>query len=576
MVQQTSRRRSTPLVLALTLGMVACAPTSVRAASGAQPVLDAPVLDAMAQELKRNQDTLRLEDYPPPYFIGYQLKEDQVERVVARDGSLVTREQTRNRGLFVEVRVGGYELDNTDDKAGQGYDELVLYQAPTDAPLDDHPDALRQALWLLTDQRYKEALAAYLRVKGMKVYRAEDEDDQSSYTREEPVRYIQQPPVMDFDIARWEDVARRVSAEITASGIPFDSSVEIDARRGTRWQVNTEGTSLLTGDVIYGIHVNAMARAPDGMVLAHSFDIYRRDQASLPPEEQVLAQAKQMLDELDALRKAPVLEPYTGPAILLPEATGVFFHEAVGHRLEGERQDNDEEGHTFKGQVGRQVMPEFLSVYEDPTLQTAGDAQLNGYYRYDDQAVPTSRVTLVDKGVLKTFILSRKPVEGFTKSNGHGRAQANNTPVARMGNLIVETAQPVTRKRLKEMLLEEAQRQGKPYGLIVNSITGGSTNTTSYGYQAFKGAARTVYRVDANTGVETLVRGVEIVGTPLASINKIVAADDTVGVFNGYCGAESGYVPVSTVAPATLFSEIELQRSVRTREKGQILPPPAP
>lgn len=557
-----------PRLLLPLIALAACAPGA--RASGQ------PVLHAMEQELKRNVDTLRLQDYPPPYFIGYQLKEERVERVAARAGSIVKREQTRDRALNVEVRVGSYELDNTGDKAGQGYDELVLYQAPTDAPLDDHPGALRQALWLLTDQRYKEALAAYLRVKGMKVYRAEDADKQGSFTREQPVRDIQEPPPLDFDLDRWAEVARTVSAELSSSGIAFDSSVEIDARRETRWQVNSEGTSLLTGAVIYGIHVNAMARAEDGMILAHSFDVYRRDQASFPPVAEISALAKDMLAELDALRKAPVLEPYTGPAILLPEATGVFFHEAVGHRLEGERQDNDEEGHTFKGQVGRQVMPEFLSVYEDPTLREASGAQLNGHYRYDDQAVPTSRVVLVERGVLRNFILSRKPVEGFTASNGHGRAQGNATPVGRMGNLIVETSAPVTRERLKAMLLEEARRQGKPYGLIVNSITGGSTNTTSYGYQAFKGAARTVFRVDATTGEETLVRGVEIVGTPLASINKIVAGDDTVGVFNGYCGAESGYVPVSTVAPAMLFSEIELQRSVRTREKGQILPPPTP
>lgn len=573
MVQRTFLARPAARVVSLAVaavGLLACASSGVSAKGGP------PLLDAMEQELQRNVTTLRLEDYEAPYFIGYQLKEEALRRVVARGGALVNREDTRNRALYVEVRVGDYQLDNTEDKAGQGYDELVLYQPPSEAPLDDNGAALRSALWLLTDQRYKEALAAYLRVKGMRVYRADAEEKRVSFTQEEPVVHVEQPPSTSFDKARWENTARTLSRALVDSGIPFDSSVEIEARQETRWQVTSEGSRLLTGQVIYGVHVNAMARADDGMVLAHSFDVYRRDEGALPGDDELLAQTKEMLTELDGLRNASVLEPYTGPAILLPEATGVFFHEAVGHRLEGERQENDEEGHTFKGQVGKKVMPDFLSVYEDPTLAEAGGVQLNGQYGYDDQAVATFRVPLVESGVLESFILSRKPVEGATKSNGHGRAQANNTPVARMGNLIVQTSKPVTRARLKEMLLEEARKQGKPFGLIVGSITGGSTNTTSYGYQAFKGAARTVFKVDAQTGEETLVRGVEIVGTPLASINKIVAADETVGVFNGYCGAESGYVPVSTVAPATLFSEIELQRSVRTREKGQILPPPAP
>lgn len=573
MVQRSfnARRPARLLPLALlAVGLLACAST------GAHAKAPSPLLDAMEKELRRNVESLRLEDYDAPYFIGYQLKEEALRRVVARGGALVNEEDARNRALYVEVRVGDYELDNTEDKAGQGYDELVLYQPPTEAPLDDDGAALRSALWLLTDQRYKEALAAYLRVKGMRVYRADADEKRVSFTKEEPVVHVGEPPQSTFDQARWQKTARALSKALVDSGIPFDSSVEVDVRQETRWQVNSEGSRLLTGKVVYGVHVNAMARADDGMVLAHSFDVYRSDEGALPSDEELLVLTKEMLAELEGLRNAPVLEPYTGPAILLPEATGVFFHEAVGHRLEGERQENDEEGHTFKGQVGRQVMPEFLSVIEDPTLAEADGVQLNGHYAFDDQAVPTRRVTLVDKGVLKTFILSRKPVEGFSESNGHGRAQANNTPVARMGNLLVKTESPVSRERLKEMLLEEVRRQGKPFGLIVGSITGGSTNTTSYGYQAFKGAARTVFKVDAQTGEESLVRGVEIVGTPLASINKIVAADDTVGVFNGYCGAESGYVPVSTVAPATLFSEIELQRSVRTREKGQILPPPGP
>src|SRR5262249_26960337 len=199
---------------------------------------------------------------------------------------------------------------------------------------------------------------------------------------------------------------------------------------------------------------------------------------------------------------------------------------------------------------------------------------LNGFYPYDDEGVAARPVTLIQAGVLKTYLTSRKPVVGAATSNGHGRAEGNADPMARMGNTIVRSSRGVPYPKLKQVLPAEVRRQGKPFGLIIRDITGGSTNTASYGYQAFKGTPRLVFRVDARTGAESLVRGVEMVGTPLTSINKIVATSDRVGVFNGFCGAESGFVPVSTVAPAVLLTEIELQRAQRTRQKQTVLPPP--
>jgi TldD protein len=176
--------------------------------------------------------------------------------------------------------------------------------------------------------------------------------------------------------------------------------------------------------------------------------------------------------------------------------------------------------------------------------------------------------------VLKSYILSRHPVEVAQHSNGHGRSQGELKPVARMANLVVTSAEQADDAELLRMLIAEAKRQGKPYGLIIRDIQGGNTNTSSFGYQAFKGVPRMVYRVDVRDGKQTLVRGVEIVGTPLSSMNKILATGKTPGVFNGYCGAESGNVPVSTVAPATLLKEIELQRVVEGKDRPPLLPSP--
>jgi len=272
--------------------------------------------------------------------------------------------------------------------------------------------------------------------------------------------------------------------------------------------------------------------------------------------------------------RVQAIDPYTGPAILESEAAGVLFHEAVGHRLEGERLDDDKEGQTFQGQVGQLVLPPFLTVIDDPTLASAAGTPLNGTYAYDDQGVPGQRTVLVDQGRLVGFLLSRRPVKPFTHSNGHGRSQGLRPAMARMANLVVESSRRLGPAELKQQLMAEARRQGKPYGLVIRDITGGNTNTQSWGYQAFKGTPRLVYRVDAQTGAETLVRGVELVGTPLASINRILATGDTPRVFNGFCGAESGYVPTATVAPAVLVGELELQRVAKALERPQVLPSP--
>ena len=320
--------------------------------------------------------------------------------------------------------------------------------------------------------------------------------------------------------------------------------------------------------------VVAVTRAKDGMLLQDTVNWYGRRPEDLPSADVAMKGLRVMVERLVRMRDAPIVDPVSVPVLMSPEATGVFFHETVGHRLEGQRQEGEEEGRTFKGQLGQRILPDTIDLVDDPTLPESAGESLNGAYRVDDEGVKAQKAVLVDHGVLKGFLMSRKPIEGFAKSNGHGRSDGFQPAVGRMANLVVRGRTPVPRARMKGLLLEEVRKQGKPFGIIIESIAGGSTNTSSYGFQAFKGLPRVSYRVDAKTGEETLVRGIEIVGTPLSSINKIVATSDRYGVFNGYCGAESGMVPVSTVAPDMLFAEIELQRAQEGTERPPVLPPP--
>ena len=533
------------------------------------------MLGALADELERAHKSLQLRGHEAPYFLSYAVRGIDTEEVGAKYGAVFLDHTRHERRLQVDVRVGSYQFDNTGSQEIFEFDGSDSGYTPgREAPLDDDPVALRNALWLATDEHYKKALSAYLKKKGKEVYRPDDPDAPPSFSREAPALSIDPPADHPLDKEFWKKETRAQTEKLRSHPELFDSQMRISMDHETREFANTEGTRLVTEQVIYALHVQAWARAPDGMLLEDSRDYYGGSQVELPRGDALSARVEEMVGELLALRAAPVLDPYTGPALLAPEAAGVLFHEAVGHRLEGERQNDDKDGRTFKGQIGKPILPFFLTIADDPTARALSGMSLNGFYRFDDQGVPGKRTVLVDKGVLRSFLLSRAPVQGFTLSNGHGRSAPGRDPVARMSNLIVESSKAVSAAKLKEALIAEAKRQDKPFGLLIRDVTGGNTDTSGYAYQAFKGQPRLVYKVDAKTGAETLVRGVEIVGTPLTSINKIIATGDDPRVFNGYCGAESGYVPVSTVAPTVLISEIELQRTRKDSGRPPVLPSP--
>jgi predicted Zn-dependent protease len=342
----------------------------------------------------------------------------------------------------------------------------------------------------------------------------------------------------------------------------------------TKSLVNTEGTRLQHGRSFARITMTAQAKASDGMDLFTSESIDAEDPSGLPPDAVVSAAITRVAKDLTGLLDAPVVEPFVGPAILSGRAAAVFFHEIFGHRIEGHRQKDESDGQTFTRSVNQQVLPEFLSVISDPTRKRVGNVDLNGSYLFDDEGVKARPVTVVDSGILKTFLLSRSPIKGFPNSNGHGRKQAGLEVVSRQANLIVESSKTVPDKKLRQMLVEEIKRQGKPHGFYFEAVTGGFTTTGRAGLQAFKVIPLIVYRVHADGRPDELVRGVDIVGTPLASFSKILATGDTPQVFNGYCGAESGSVPVSAVSPSLLVSEIEIQKKDKGRDRPPLLPAP--
>lgn len=531
---------------------------------------DMVVIKAMKEELNRSWEKLRLDNYESPYFISYQIKDNTYYSVKGKYGGIVSSDSDRTRRLFVDVRVGNYEFDNSIVGKSGG---RLPFQDASYVPIDNNVDAIRTVLWQVTDYTYKQALTQYFNKKATYVQKIKDKA-LPSFSREEIHAYYDPEDSLVFNPKEWEDKIREISAIYKSYRDLIDADISISAQKETIYFVNTEGTSYIKDEILYSINADVVTRAEDGRVLRNYRNLYYILPKDIPSTEEIESVVRGMIEETLKIRKAGVLSPLTVPAILGPEAAGVMFHEAVGHRLEGERQIDDKEGQTFKDKVGQKIIPTFLSVIDDPTMERFNGTYILGYYTFDDQGVPGQKVVLTENGVLENFLISRTPIDGFYKSNGHGRASYGRAPMARMSNLIVKSNKEYTRDKLKKLLIEEVKRQNKPFGVIIEKMAGGETSTSSYNFQAFKATPLVIFKVDPQTGKETLARGVEVVGTPLISINKIMATGNDYGAFNGFCGAESGYVPVSTIAPSILVSEIELQRTSDEKEKLPLLPPP--
>lgn len=526
------------------------------------------LLTTLQKELQRGQAALAKLD-PAPYFISYSVADSQSLMVVSAQGGLLNSMQGRRRVADVSLRIGTPELDNTDGE------ERFSGLTSGPLPLRDDPDATARVLWKLTYEQYRKAQKAYSEVKTKSAVRAKDEDEAADFSEEKPSTDVEQSHTVRFpEQKRWEDLARRFSASFRQYPRVEQAVVVLLADHTRSYVVSTEGTKVVTEDAIFRVMIQAETRADDGMQLMRVETYQFSDPAKMPSEAQIAAGAKKMADDLEALRKAPLAEPYSGPALLSGRAAAVFFHEVLGHRVEGQRQRGREEGQTFAKKINEKIMPEFLSVTDDPTLRSLAGLELSGSYRYDDEGMPAARVEVVKDGVLKNFLMGRMPVKNFSHSNGHGRAQAGMMPVGRQGNLIVTSSKTMPDAQLRARFLEEIKKQGKPYGLYFEDIQGGFTLTSRALPQAFQVLPVMVWRVYADGRRDELVRGVDIVGTPLTVLTQIAATGDTTSVFNGICGAESGSVPVAAAAPAMLFSEMEVQKRNYGDERPPLLPPP--
>lgn len=556
------------------LGALLLAAVTLRAAQqpAASPGQKSPVIVAMEQELERTMAALKSAD-PAPYYIGYTITEQQRSEVQGSNGALLHSFEGRTRWLEARVRVGDYKLDNTrkvgDRDSQQGISPGTL------VPIEDDVPVLRRAIWIETDHQYRTASEALLRIRTGREVKVETAEGQApDFSREKPQVSLGARASFTIDRKPWEERVRVATRVFRDSPSVLNSIVNFSATAENQYHATSEGTRIQFGQVRYRLEMFLQAKAPDGMDINryHNFDW--TEPAGAPDDKAVLQQARQLLKEVEALRQAPLVEPFAGPAMMSGRAAAVFFHEVFGHRAEGHRQKDINEGQTFARKVGELILPAFISIVDDPTAKRQGATILIGNYPFDDEGVAAQPVTLVDKGVLRNFLLSRSPLTGFPNSNGHGRRQVGFQPVSRQGNLVITSQKMVTNAQLRQSLIAEIKKQGKPFGLLIDDLEGGFTFTGRGLPQAFQMLPLVVYRVYADGRPDELVRGVDVAGTPLVSLTKIVATGDTPEVFNGFCGAESGSVPVAAVSPAILISEMEIQKKETSTDKPPILPHP--
>ena len=551
---------------------VAPADTAAAPAASSQQSL---VVRALQEEMRRSMDILSRKGDPAPYFISYQVNEITRLEIAASVGALRTNQTSRMRLLDVEVRVGDYAFDNTHQIRGpRGGGGGPSFTSPVVMPLDDDLDALKSVIWLETDRKYKAAVERFIQVNANRAVKVEEQDASADLSHESAQNALLPLVGSDLQWAEWEQKVKAYSAMLGGHPEILDSSAAFTSTALNQYLVNSEGSSIQQGGLQLRLSIDARTKAEDGMDLFRYEAFDAHSTSGLPGDETVQQAVEKMIQDLKALRAAPVIEPYTGPAILSGRASGVFFHEIFGHRIEGQRQKSEREGQTFARQINQPVLPKFLTVIDDPTTRQVGSIDLNGTYAYDDEGVKARPVAVVENGILRNFLLSRSTVPGFDSSNGHGRKAAGYAAVGRQGNLIVQASETVDSATLRSMLIEEARKQGKSFGLLFEDISGGFTLTDRSRPQAFQVTPIMVYRIYVDGRPDELVRGADLIGTPLTSFSKILAAGDRQEVFNGFCGAESGFIPVSAVAPSILTTQIEVQKKATSSEGMPIMPPP--
>ncbi len=544
-------------------------------AFGAQPnckATDQFPLQVMQAELKRNFKTLKKQK-PPIYYLSYTYT-DQDTYSLWVDANGIGDDTADHTGYIeVTARAGDEKTDNTRFLSNGDRADYVYMRREISQLNEKDPLAFRRYLWNATQQSAERAQSDLDKVKSDAQTSAERQDDSNDFVLPPKSSYCRTQEKVEADTQRIKEMLVRLSNVTRGHKEVLYSSFDFSIRQGTRYFVDSVGSQIVTPFLWMRLSYSFEGKTADGLELmrSKSYDVISTDE--LPDEDSLRQDMEKSLAELNELTNAPEAEPITVPTILNNRAMAVFVHEVLGHRMEGHRQKQNSFGKTFTDKIGQAVTVPFISIIDDATLETFNGKPLRGFYEYDDEGVKVRPVTLIENGVLREFLMGSSPIKGFSASNGHGRRQIGNSPVARMGVTRLIASETVPYEELEKQLIEEVKRQGKPYGYVIDDLSGGFTQIYSGRAQVFKLTPQYVYRIYPD-GRKEVVRGADIVGTPLVSFSQIKAAASDDAVFNGTCGAESGWVPVSAIAPSVLLKSLEIEKTAKSSSKPPVLPAP--
>jgi predicted Zn-dependent protease len=533
------------------------------------------LLNILKNEADRNIAVLKSQPVPA-YYVSYRVFDSEGYGISSSFGKLMGSSPSKHRLLHTVVRVGDHKMDNTREIKGDNY-EGGSNTGANRLVLEDDPQAIQMVLWDKTDEMYKNAVRQYEKVKANVAVKVAAEDASDDFSVEKMEKYHEKP--MSFknllgDVKKWENKVRKYSEAFADNKDVISGNASFNVELVRKYFVDSDGAEIVENSYGYRISINASTTADDGMNLPLYKSYFAHNVKDLPSDNEIIADVKALSQMVSKLRNAPIAESYSGPVLMTAKASGVFFHEIFGHRIEGARLKQESDAQTFKKKVGELVLPEDFNITFDPQLKNYRNLVLSGNYVFDDEGIRGQNVKIVENGVLRSFLMSRTPIEGFPNSNGHGRAMIYYSCVTRQSNMFVESSKAKTNQELRNLLIEEAKRTNKAYGYIIDDVSGGFTQTGRYSPNSFNVTPLVVYRIYTDGRPDELVRGVDLVGTPLAMFSQIEACGNDYAVFNGYCGAESGSIPVSCVAPSLFVKMVETQRKAKSQNQPPVLERP--
>lgn len=528
---------------------------------------DHELVQTIKREIARNLDVLSKEPVAVSY-ISVRLERVYGTQVLSSFGNTQAINRPDATAMSVYLRVGDDKVENLDATILNQLDQLW----------NEDTMEVKKEVWRSISQLYNMVLEKAISNKSRQAVLVAAPDKAPYFSSPElpsnfitanvnPLKALLAPKLL-------EDKANKYSAEFLKNPDISHTETSYSSVLIAKYFIDSQGAGVVQNIVNTNLMIVAEAVASDGMVMPLFTTYQFSEPADLPSDAVVMADVKKISANLSALKVAPLAEPYSGVALLSPKATGVFFHEFFGHRIEGARLKSQTDAGTFKNSVGQEIFSKEISVVYDPTVDKFENQPLFGSYIYDDQGVKGQRVEVVKDGRLTNFLMSRTPIDGFANSNGHGRGAISATCEARQSNMFITSSNAKSEAELRKMLISQIKEQGTEFGYYIDQVSGGYTSTMVYMPNVFNISPLLIYRVWADGRKDELVRGVSLIGTPLAVFAQIIALGNRYEVFNGMCSAISGQIPVSAIAPSMLIRNLETQRSTTPQMKPVILPRP--